>query len=1057
MQTNSSRVRLAGLVVMALGLLALTGFVFRHHQMAGTSGRGLATSAARPAASSAELANAYRRSGLSFQQNEGQTDAQVRYLARGAGYALFLTPQQAVIALRNSPTPRSKRDPRVRPVRPARQPHHDEGSVISLELAGANTNPTMSGIDQLPGHVNYFTGSNPKNWRTNVPSFSAVKYQAVYPGIDLVFYGNQRRLEYDLIVAPGADPSQIAFDIRGAKNLRINANGDLAMQVAKGEVDLQKPTIYQERDGQRKEVAGNYAIAGNGSVKVVVDKYDATQPLVIDPVLDYSTFLGGSSDDIANGIAVDAAGDAYVAGTTMSTDFPTAGAGATYQGSSKSIPSVFIAEFNPTATAPLLNSTYLGGTGGEEGTAIAIDGSGNIYVTGQTFSFDFPTTGNALIQSPLIVNDAGIAFLTVLNGSSLVYSSYLGGGEGDEGWGVAADANGQAYVSGQAYPSSFNVGAANTFSSSLTNANGSAFLARIDTTKAGAASLAYYTFLSGTGAGILNPGGFPAEVAFAVAVDSNQNAYVTGYTTSQDYPTSTSNTNTYQPTLSYVPANGVVFLTEINTAVTGAPSLVYSSFVASPTAGGSGDIAFGIALGPTAGVAYLATAVTAPGYPTTPTSFRPTPPSANGSGAITLINTTASGAAGLQYSTFFGGENSDTTTSIKVDSAGNVYASGNTSSAQLPVSPGAFIATRTNPNGEGYVLKLNPGGNGAADRLYASYLGGSGDGTNADLAQGIAIDSNMNGYVTGQTVSSDFPHTSGVAFTSLNGPSDAYVTKLGLVGTLSATPSPLAFGTQLLNTPTASMIVTVTNNNATGSLPVGFAVSGANAGDFAASTAGTATPCGATLAAGASCTIGVIFTPTLVPAGAEAGLLTVGTTPNVATVALTGTSSSTGDFSLTVPSTFGVTSGVAAMIPVGVNGLQGFTGSVNLSCTGATSNVTSCTIPSSANVGDTVNATVTAALSEVVPVVTFKTPPATNVKQVVLLMIGIAMFLMIPMTQRLRTRIGLAAAMLVFVAVAGCSGSPSGSKTGSVTITGTGTGAAAGITHSYNVSLTISK
>jgi Beta-propeller repeat len=1053
MQTKSSRVRMAGLVVAVLGLLALTGFAFRCHQTAGQSGRGLAATAAQPAASSADLAKAFRKSPLTFQVNEGQTDAQVRYLARGAGYELFLTPQQAVIALRNSPTPRSNRDPRVRPVH---QPRQVESSLIQLQLAGANANPAMSGIDPLPGHVNYFTGANPRNWRTNVPSFSEVKYQSVYPGIDLVFYGNQRRLEYDLIVAPGADPNQIAFDIRGAKNLRINANGDLAMQVAKGEVDLQKPTIFQERDGQRKEIAGNYVIAGNGSVKVIVDKYDANQPLVIDPVLDYSTFLGGSADDIANGIAVDSAGDAYVAGTTMSTDFPTGGAGATFQATSNSTPAVFVAEFNPNATAPLLNSTYLSGSGGDEGTAIAVDGSGNIYVTGQTFSTDFPNM-NALIPNPLASNDAGTAFLTVLNGSSLVYSSYLGGTEGDEGWGVAADANGQAYVSGQAYPSSFNVGAANTFNSTLTNVNGSAFLARIDTTKSGAQSLVYYTYLTGTGAGLFNPGGFPAEVAFAVAVDSNQNAYVTGYTTSQDYPTTPSNTNTFQPTLSYVPASGVVFLTEVNTATTGAPSLVYSSFVAGTTSSGTGDFGLGIALGPTAGVAYIASAVTAANFPSTPTSFQPALANANGNGAITVINTTASGSGALQYSTFFGSDGGDTLTSIKVDSTGTIYAAGNTSSALLPVTPGAFITTRTNANGLGYVLKLNPGGNGKADELYASYLGGSGDGTNPDLAQGIAIDSNNNGYITGQTVSSDFPHTMGVAFTSLNGPSDAYVTKLGLVGTLSATPSPLAFGTQLLNTPTASMSVTVTNNNATGSLPVGFVVSGANAGDFAASTAGTATPCGATLAATASCTIGVIFTPTLVPAGAEAGELTVGTLPNVATVALTGTGSSTGDFSLTVPTTFNVTSGVAGTIPVTVNGLQGFTGTVNLACMGTTANVTSCTIPSSGDVGQTVNASVTATRSVVVPVVTFKTPPATNIRQVVFLLIGISMFFMIPMTQRFRTRIGLAMAMLVFVAVAGCSGSPSGPSTGSITITGTGTGAAAGITHSYNVALTVSK
>ncbi|HEY0704399.1 MAG TPA: SBBP repeat-containing protein [Candidatus Acidoferrales bacterium] len=1045
MQTKSSRIRMAGLVVAALAILAVTGFVFASHRANRISARGVSAKAAQPAANSADLANAFRKSALSFQVNEGQTDAQVRYLARGAGYELFLTPQEAVIALRHSATPRSMRDPRIRPAK--KSAHRDADSVIRLQLAGANTDAQMSGIGALPGHVNYFTGNDPKNWRTNVPSFSAVKYQDIYPGVDLVFYGNQRRLEYDLIVAPGADPANIAFNVTGAKNLRINAHGDLAMQVAGGEVDLQKPAIYQERDGQKKEVAGNYALAANGSVKVVVDQYDATQPLVIDPVLDYSTFLGGSSDDIANGIAVDAAGDAYVAGTTMSTDFPTIPSG----GHPNSTPAVFVAELNPGGTA-LLASTYLSGSGGDEGTAVAIDASGNVYVTGQTFSTDFPTTGSALIQSPLAANDAGTAFLTVLNGTTMVYSTYLGGTEGDEGWGVAADASQQAYVSGQAYPSSFTVGAAGTFNGTLTNANGSAFLARIDTTKTGAASLAYYTFLTGSGPGLFNPGGFPAEVAFAVAADSSQNAYVTGYTTSSDYPTTAS---AYLQTLAFSPDNGVVFVSKVNTGATGTASLVYSSFIAGPTSSGTGDFGLGIALGPTSGVAYLAGAVTSANYPSTTGSLQPALASPNGNGIVTLINTTASGSGSLQYSTFFGGTGGDTTTSLAVDTAGNVYAAGNTSSADLPFTPGAFQTSRTNANGEGLVLKLNPGGNGTADKLYATYLGGSGDGADADLAQGIAIDSNNNGYVTGQTVSGNFPHSAGVVQPALNGPSDAYVTELGLVAPLSASPNLLAFGTQLLNTSTASMTVTITNNS-TGPLPVGFSVTGPNAGDFAA-TAGATTPCGGTLAAGASCTIGVIFTPTFVPAGAEAGTLLIGTAPNSTAVALTGTGSATGDFSLTVPATFNVTSGVAGTIPVMINGLQGFSGTVNLSCTGTTANVTSCTIPSTGMTGASVNASVTATRSFVQPVVTFQNPPATNLRQVVFLLIGIALFFMIPMTQRLRTRIGLATAMLVFVAVAGCAGGHPGSSTGGITITGTGTGATTGITHSYNVSLSISK
>jgi hypothetical protein len=1168
MQTKSSRIRIARLVMAGLGLIALTAFILHLNRAHFVANQKVASDAATaqvstPAPkSAADWSKAIRQSPIAFQKNEGQTGAPVRYVAHGAGYELFLTNQEAVVTLRQPVAPRAKS--RIRGMRENLRPA--KNSVIRLQLDGANANPEVTGVDLLAAHTNYFIGSDPKNWHTNVPSYGQVKYHDVYPGVDLVFYGNQRRLEYDLIVAPGADPSKIAFDISGAKDLKLDARGNLVMRVVGGKVELQKPTIYQERNGQKTEIAGNYVIAPDHRVMVALSKYDMAQPLVIDPALDYSTFLGGTSDDMGNGIAVDKNGNAYIAGTTMSTDFPTT-TGAIKVAPPNSTPAVFVTVVNPTGTAPLVNSTYLSGTGGDQANAIAIDAAGNIYVTGQSFSTDFPTTPTtAFIPGPLGSNPGGTAFLTVLNGNNLVYSTYLGGTNGDEGWGVAADANAQAYITGQAFPSAFTVpGTAGTFPSPAPNPIGSAFLARIDTTKSAAASLIYYTFLAGTGAGI---NGSVAEQGFAVAADTNSNAYITGFTSSADFPTTT---NGYLQAPFTGAANGVVFVSEINTATTGTPSLVYSGYLAGTNAAQNlGDFGLGITLGPN-NVAYVAGTTTSADFPTTAGAIQPTVPSPNGAAFVALVNTAASGTASLQYSTFFGGRDGETATSIAADSTGNAYVAGDTSSTNLPVTPGALLTTLTNPGGEGFVLKLNPSptGTAAANKLYATYLGGSGDGLgDGDIAQGIAIDSNNNAYVTGQTVSHDFPHTMGVFQTALSGPSDAFVSKLGLVATLTATPNPLAFGTQLLNTPTAAMTVTVTNNSG-GTLPVTFVVTGANAGDFAAASGGTngcgatlaaagtctvdvvftpsvvgaeaatltvgtapntvavaltgagsnltATPnplafgnqtlntpsaamtvtvtnnsagtlpvafavtgpngadfaaasgatngCSATLAAAGTCTISVIFTPTLVPAGAESGTLTVGTAPNSVAVALTGTgTAATGAFTVTAPATFSLVSGVSGAIPVTVTGSGGFTGTVNLTCAGGTANVSSCSMtPTSVNItGGTptqmATANVVATISLVVPPDTPKTPPTSSLRQVVFLALGMMMLFTIPITQRRRTRLGMVAATLVFVVVAGCGGGGGPhTGTGTVTITGTAPGSPALPPQTATVNLTITK
>ena len=254
-------------------------------------------------------AEAYGKLPLSFEQNQGQTAREVRYVSRGSGYELFLTPQEAVLALRGkqhydlSPLHRTAS---IRAIRKARKA--EVITAVHMQLEGANPSPDIAGVDRLPARVNYFIGNDPKKWHTDVPAFAQVKYAEVYPGVDLVFYGNQRRLEYDFIVAPGADPKAIQLKIVGAQKMRINSHGDLILNIADGEVELQKPLIYQKVEGERREIAGNYTVDGLHRVSFSVPSYDRSAPLILDPILNYATYLGGTADDSGYAIAVDGSG-----------------------------------------------------------------------------------------------------------------------------------------------------------------------------------------------------------------------------------------------------------------------------------------------------------------------------------------------------------------------------------------------------------------------------------------------------------------------------------------------------------------------------------------------------------------------------------------------------------------------------------------------------------------------------------------------------------------------------------------------------------------------------
>jgi len=360
---------------------------------------------------------------LSFEVNQGQADARVRFLARGQGYGIFLTDNGAAFSL--------------------------GGSALHMRLQDAATSPRITGVDQLPGKVNYLIG-NKSDWRTNIPTYERVRYEQIYNGIDLVYYGNQRQLEYDFVIAPGASFKQIRMTFDGAAKLKLNRRGDLILKSGAQKITLLRPKAYQNIDNKRREVSVRYSLNPRGEVSFQAGNYDKSQPLIIDPLLVYSTYLGGSGQDTGNGIAVDPSGNVYIAGQTISPDFPTTlPLLAAYGGNADA----FVAKLNANGSA-LIYSTFLGGNLNDIARSIAVDNAGNAYVTGETNSGNFPVF-NAL--HPTLSGNPSDAFVAELNstGSALVYSTYLGGHSDDSGNSIAIDGAGNAYVTGHTSSADF--------------------------------------------------------------------------------------------------------------------------------------------------------------------------------------------------------------------------------------------------------------------------------------------------------------------------------------------------------------------------------------------------------------------------------------------------------------------------------------------------------------------------------------------------------------------------------------------------------------------------
>src|SRR6267378_3366739 len=666
---------------------------------------------------------------ISFELNIGQANPHVRFITHTSGAAFYFTASEVAFG------------------------------EFRMKVLGGNAAPDVAGIDLLPGKSSYFIGNDPAKWTTDVPQYARVKYAGVYPGVDLIFRGSQRQLEYDFVVAPGSDPRRIRFAFEGTSRLRIDKDGALVVRTKRGnEIRQHRPVIYQEIGGKRRELVGGYVINGPSEVGFKVATFDRNRPLVIDPVLTYSTYLGGGTaaprspaDNGAQAIAVDSAGNIYVTGFTSTIDFPTANPEQPAYGGG--LYDVFVTKIDRSGST-VIYSTYLGGMNAEKAFAIAVDSAGSAYITGFTQSPNFPVTPTAfqpISTTGILPGNSSDAFVTKLSpaGNALVYSTYLGGSTNAENaFGIAVDSSGCAYVTGET--ASIDFPTKNAYQPMLAMGGGLAIDAFVTKLSADGTTLVYSTYLGGGGSGSgFSPSGI--DEGFGIALDSSGSAYVTGYTYSSSFPTK-------NPLQANLAGGSDIFMTKFSPA---GNTLVYSTYL-----GGSDlDVAFGIGVD-SSGNAYI-TGKTRSNDFSTVNAFQP---AFGGGDADAFVAKLNSAGSALVYSTYLGGSGSEGNLSrIALDSAGEAYIVGSTDSKDFPIA-NAIQSAKAGPGDNAFITKLNAAGN---SMVYSTYLGGN----SLNLGFGIAVDASGTAYIAGQTWSTNFPVMNPFQG-NLLGTDDAFIAKI---------------------------------------------------------------------------------------------------------------------------------------------------------------------------------------------------------------------------------------------------------------------------------------
>ena len=684
---------------------------------------------------------------LSFEENRGQADKRARFLCRRSGFNLFLLPGEAVLALQTAPAPAHSGHLAGGVVSQADPLHPNDSLPISerilrLRLLGASRSVNVDGEAPVSERSNYLIGVNPRLWHTDLAHYARVRYHNVYPGIDLVYYGSGQALEHDFVVAPGASAARIQVQAAGCTSVTRDANAGLSLNMPGGSVHLDRLVAYQQTNGQRLPVDARFVVRNGNRIGFRLGRYDHSKPLVIDPVLVYSTYFGGAGGETASGIALDAQGNAYIAGYTSSLNLPVLSAiRARFAGGASD---AFIAKFSP--SGDLLYSTYLGGKGNDYGRSVAVDQVGNIYVTGDTTSSDFPT------WSPLqgSLKGSSDVFVTKLDptGNQFVYSTYLGGSGADFGYGIGVDNSGDAYVAGYTQSSDFPVV---TPYQAQNNGASNAFVTKIDPV---GSSIVYSTYIGGSG----------SDGAAAIAVDPFGDAFITGVSSSSDFPVVTGGVAANKPNPGSMADS---FVSKLDPAGT---SLVYSSYI-----GGAGNSTVAKALAiDSAGDAFI----TGYTYTTSLPLVSPIQGTLAGDADAFVIEIDSAGA-NLLFSTYLGGKLYDFGDGIAVDSSGSVYVDGYTDSTDFPVTN---LPTQPANHGlyDAFVVKIifgtavGPSGVTLAAYLAnGTYLGGS----STDVATCIAVDATGAAYVAGYTSSFNFPTTAGAVSISNRGSSDAFVAR----------------------------------------------------------------------------------------------------------------------------------------------------------------------------------------------------------------------------------------------------------------------------------------